>query len=261
MKLEITGFSAGYNKKPIVTDISFTLQPKTLTALLGPNGCGKTTLFKGLCHLIPSSGSCMLTSDDGGAPYNLMQLNNRKLAQHISYIPQKSSISASMPVLEAVLMGFQPFLPLLSRTGKSHRAAAFSALETVGMQDFAAHDFCTLSEGQKQLCILARTLVQNTDILLLDEPDSALDYPNRNKILNILRKIVYDNNKAGLLILHDPCTALNHCAQLLLMKEGRLIGSVHPDQDSETVLSEALSQLYGPVQVFRQHNRFFLYPL
>lgn len=260
MKLEVTGFSAGY-KKPIVSNVSFTLRSKTLTALLGPNGCGKTTLIKGLCHLIPSSGSCMLLPDNGHATYNLMQLSSRKLAQHISYIPQKSSLCASLPVLDAVLMGFQPFLPLLSRTGKSHRAAALSALETVGMQDFAAHDFCTLSEGQKQLCILARTLVQNTNILFLDEPDSALDYQNRNKILNILQNIVYDNNKAGLLILHDPCTALNHCNQLLLMKEGRLVSSVYPGRDSESVLSKALSRLYGPVQVFRQHNQFFLYPL
>lgn len=292
MSLEVTNFSAGYGKEPVVSDVSFTLEDGTLTALLGANGCGKTTLLKGLCHLIPFSGDCVLRQDavtgdkrlaqrdaatDGerfaqrgaatgahspvaqSAPLALHSLSSRQIARHISYIPQRSGVSLSLPVVEIVLMGFFPFLPLLSSPGRAQRDAALLALERVGMRDYAERDFLTLSEGQKQLCILARTLVQDTEILLLDEPDSALDYPNRNLVLNILEKIVTTENKAGLLVLHDPCMALDYCSRLLLMKEGRIIGSLSPADDSEALMSEALSELYGPVRVFRLDGHLFLY--
>ena len=254
--LEAERVRACYGSREIIRSADLHLREGELVALLGLNGSGKTTLLRSLCGLHRlSGGRCRVRGIDCAA------LREKARARLICYMPQRSGAVYSIRTEEVALMGCNPRLPLFGMPGEGDRKRVRSIFEQLSIAHLWGSDFLHLSEGQKQLVILARAIVQDAPAMLLDEPDSALDYSNRNKILNILRKIVYDNNKAGLLILHDPCTALNHCAQLLLMKEGRLIGSVHPDQDSETVLSEALSQLYGPVQVFRQHNRFFLYPL
>lgn len=273
MGLDVTDFSAGYGRDMIVRNISFSIPSGTLTALIGPNGCGKTTLLKGLCRLIPRSGKAILTSqadlasgksrntsEHSCASFDTDSCSARQLARHISYIPQRSGIHIPLTVLDVVLMGFQPFLPLLASPGKKHTADARTALAAVGMQDYASKNFQTLSEGQKQLCILARALVQKTQLLLFDEPDSALDYPNRHKMLHTIRQIVYDKKKTGLLILHDLGIALDYCDQLLVMKDGRLCGILHPQTDSEAVLSETLSCVYSPVKVFRHHGHCFLLP-
>lgn len=273
MGLDVTDFSAGYGSDMIVRNISFSIPSNTLTALIGPNGCGKTTLLKGLCRLIPHSGKAVLTSQccknlpearrpfsDPGIPIDTENCSSREIARHISYIPQRSGIHIPLTVLDVVLMGFQPFLPLLASPGKKHTTDARTALAAVGMQDYASKNFQTLSEGQKQLCILARVLVQKTQLLLFDEPDSALDFPNRHKMLHTIRQIVYDQKKTALLILHDLGIALDYCDQLLVMKEGRLCGILHPQTDSEFVLSEKLSAIYGPVKVFRHYGHCFVLP-
>lgn len=257
MDFIVTDFSAGYGKKQIVSGVSFRLESGTLTALAGANGCGKTTLLKGLCRLTTHRGSSVL-SQPGSPDIRLDSCSSREIARHVSYIAQKSGVHISLPVIEVVLMGFHPFLPLLSSPGRQHRAAARAALETVGLSGCAGQDFLTLSEGQKQLCILARALVQNSDLLLFDEPDSALDYPNRHKILNTIRKIVYDRQKAGLLVLHDLNLALDYCDQLLLMKNGTLIQTLRPREDSEETLTAGLGELYGPLRVFRREGRCFI---
>lgn len=121
----------------IVRNISFSIPSNTLTALIGPNGCGKTTLLKGLCRLIPHSGKAVLTSQccknlpearrpfsDPGIPIDTENCSSREIARHISYIPQRSGIHIPLTVLDVVLMGFQPFLPLLASPGKKHTTDA-----------------------------------------------------------------------------------------------------------------------------------------
>lgn len=257
MELRVTGFSAGYGADMIVKNISFSLPSGTLTALIGTNGCGKTTLLKGLCRLIPHRAEAAFICEDR-PPIDLNRCSARELSRYISYIPQRSSIHISLPVLDIVMMGFQPFLPLLSPTGKSHQRAALAALRAVGIEELADRDFLTLSEGQKQLCILARSLVQNTKLLLFDEPDSALDYPNRCKTFSALRKLIQEEHKTALLVLHDLSIALDYCDQLLLMRDGSLLETLHPKTDSERVLSDGFSKLYGPVEIFRHKGHCFI---
>ena len=182
--LRIEHLCTGYGSNRVLKDITFQAGSGTLTGLLGANGCGKTTLFRALCHQLPYTGSCIC----GGQ--SLTALSGRKLARQISYIPQRTGISISLPVLEVVLMGFNPRLGLLQNPTKAQEAQALWALSSVGMEGFAGKDYQRLSEGQKQLCILARTVVEDAPLLLLDEPESALDFAHRYRVMRLLREMV-----------------------------------------------------------------------
>lgn len=274
MGLTVTNFSAGYdsrknkNDDAVVRNVSFSLDDGSLTALIGANGCGKSTLLKGICRLIPAEGNCILQNaaalssaftKSGPNHLSLHRLSSRQMARLISYIPQRSGITISLSALDVVLMGFHPYLGLLESPGKVHREKTLAALKTVGLSEAKNQDFLTLSEGQKQLCILARTLVQDTSLLLLDEPDSALDFSNRQMLLQTIQKIVHTGQKTALLVLHDINLALDYCDQLLLMKDGIITQILYPKADSEKILSEALSGICGPVEVFRRDGHCFMY--
>jgi iron complex transport system ATP-binding protein len=239
--LEVQSLQAGYDSRLVLKGISFTLSPGSMTGLLGENGCGKTTLLKAIANLLPYKGDCLLQGR------SLKHRSTREMSRCISYIPQKSSLTMSLPVLDVVLMGFNPVLGLLEHPHAHQRQAALDALKTVGMEEFARRDFSTLSEGQKQLCIFARTLVEHAPLLLLDEPDSALDLRRRYEALLFLKKQVEHQDRAGLVCLHDPQLALQVCDQLLLLKDGVCIHILHPKTDPLNQMQEALSQLYGPV--------------
>lgn len=235
--------SAGYGQKNVLHDVSLSAESGTLTCLLGANGCGKTTLIKSLAGQLQHQGHCMLQGE--------MQedLSLRQRAQRISYIPQRSGITISLPVLDVVTMGFNPKLKLLEKPGKRQLAMARAALAETGMAAYEEQDYLTLSEGQKQLVILARLLIEETDLLLLDEPDSAMDFQNRHIMMRRIRDIIKGGGKAGILCLHDPMLALTYCDQIVLLKDGCCIGEIYPQSDAVEVMEPALRQIYGNVRV------------
>ena len=246
---EVQRISAGYGEKEIIHDISFEIEPHTLTALIGPNGCGKTTLLKSIVNLLDYQGKCLLHGE------NLSELSVRKLARKISYIPQRSGLHVSMSVLDVVLMGFNPVLKLLERPNKKQRQRAKDAIISVGLSAYMNKDYLTLSEGQKQLVLLARTMIEDTDLLILDEPDSALDFQNRYKILNILKQMTDNEEKAGILCVHDPAIALEFCQQIVVMKDGKIIDIIHPQTDSLERMEGTLRKIYGNVMLNKCTDR------
>ena len=246
---EVRHLSAGYGDKEIIREICFEVEPHTLTALIGPNGCGKTTLLKSIVNLLKYQGNCMLHGEA------LKELNIRKLARKISYIPQRSGIHMSMSVLDVVVMGFNPVLKLLERPNQKQKKKAKEAIASVGLLAYMDKDYLTLSEGQKQLVLLARTMIEDTDLLILDEPDSALDFQNRYLILNILKQMTDKEEKAGILCLHDPAIALEFCQQIVVMKEGKIIDILYPQTDSLERMEHALRRIYGNVTLNKCMDR------
>ena len=152
--------TAGYGNGHVVKDISFDLNKGCLMGVLGANGSGKTTMLKAICGILPHEGNCLMNNT------RLESLSVRQIAKLCSYIPQRSGISIDIPAIDVVLMGFNPQLGLLEHPSKNMQTSAMQALEQVGLAEKALTNYLHLSEGQKQLCILARTLVSGSKLLL-----------------------------------------------------------------------------------------------
>lgn len=241
--------SAGYGKHNVIENISFDLDSGTLMGMIGANGSGKTTLLKSLCGILPHQGTCQL--EDAV----LEELPPKQLAKLVSYIPQRSGITIDISALDVVLMGFNPHLGLLEHPNKAMKETAMEALLQVGLAGKEETNYLHLSEGQKQLCILARTLVSDSKLLLLDEPESALDFRFRHQMLSLLRSWVASRERSAIVTLHDPALALNFCDKLLLLSDGGILDIIEPKSDSLDKMEQMLSMVYGSISLQRCHNR------
>ena len=247
--LSVKRISAGYGKHNVIENISFDLDAGTYMGIIGANGSGKTTLLKALCGILPHEGTCALED------ITLEHLSARQIAKLVSYIPQRSGISIDISALDVVLMGFNPRLGLLEHPTKKMKATAIAALEQVGLGGKEGTNYLHLSEGQKQLCILARTLVSDSKLLLLDEPESALDFRFRYQMLSLLRSWVALGKRSAIVTLHDPSLALNFCDKLLLLADEGVLGILEPKAESLDKIEQMLSMVYGNISLQRCQNR------
>lgn len=245
----VSDLNAGYGGEPVIDEISFELEEGCLLGILGANGSGKTTLLKAMCGILPHGGSCTL---DGTV---LDGLSAREFARLASYIPQRSGISIDISVLDVVLMGFNPWLGLLEYPSSQMREKGRQALAQAGLAGREEDNYQHLSEGQKQLCILARTLAAGGKMLFLDEPESALDFRYRYRMLELLGNWVKKERRAAAAALHDPSLALNYCDCLLLLAGGRICSILSPGSDELEWMEEQLAAVYGRVSLQRCRNR------
>lgn len=243
--LSVSEISAGYGKKNIISNVSFSVDEHSVVGLLGANGCGKTTLLKAVCGIIQSSGKIEICGQ------NTNNLNERQLARLCSYIPQRSGISIDISALDVVLMGFNPELKLLESPNSEMREKAREMLSLVGLSERTDENYSQFSEGQKQLCILARSMVRACRLMLMDEPESALDFGGRYCMLEAVKNITVQNPCAALITLHDPQLALNVCTKILLMKDGKLISEIEPERNSLSEIENQLSEIYGELSVHK----------
>lgn len=255
--LDISGLSVSYGRKNIINNLNITLYSGEFTALIGNNGCGKSTLIKAVMNLIPHKGKCVLRfSSDKTTPENTAtfaqviteKLTPKKRAMYMTYIAQHSGISSSISVMDVCLMGYNHMLNPLAVPDSSMRCNVLKALEYVGLKDRAEDDFLSLSAGQKQMCILARSVIQNSPVMILDEPESALDITNRYEMLRTIREQA-DTNKCVLMSIHSPELALMYCDRLLFMKSGSIVDDIYVKDTDVSRLNEAFAKVYDNVCV------------
>lgn len=251
--LKVENIKAGYVGKTIIDDINFSTQPGELTALLGLNGTGKTTLLKVISGLLkPMDGKCFVGGED------IYKLKEKERAKHISYMPQRNSIIYSTEVIDIVLMGITPYLGVFDTPSKAHRELAYDILKIVGMEGFSRKNFLHLSEGQKQLIIISRSLIQNAEIMLFDEPDSALDFTNKHMVLNKIKEVVSRDNKSGIITLHDPNYALSYCDNIIILNEGTIFTQFRKQEVDRTFLYETFKNIYGRIDVLQHNNKYVI---
>lgn len=237
MKLEVHGLSIGYNGQPIGENLSLAIEPGQVMCLLGPNGCGKTTLFKTLLGLLPPiAGSIHID----GTPTST--LTRAELARHLAYVPQAHVPPFPYRVLEVVEMGRTARIGAFAAPGPADRQAALQALARLGIESLADADYSRLSGGQRQLVMIARALAQEAPVLIMDEPTASLDFGNQARVLNHILRLVEAGAHSVVLSTHDPDQAFALSARVVLMQAGQIIA--HGDAD--TVLNPAhLGRVYG----------------
>lgn len=241
--LQVAGLKAGYGQKNVIEDVSFSIEEGELVAVVGSNGCGKTTLIKAICGMVSHNGDCLI---DGRS---VDELKTREMAKICSYIPQQSGITMDISVLNVVLMGFNPYLGALKYPDGAMKARALEIIEQVGLGGRADDNYMTLSQGQKQLCILARAMVADSHLVLMDEPESALDFNVRYRMMDYISMWVKESGRVAVIALHDTNLALNYCDRLLLIKNGRIVESVLTRQDEVHVIEEKLRLIYGNISI------------
>ncbi len=192
MILNISNISIGYGQRKVQENISFSLQKGRITALMGPNGVGKSTLLKTIMGLIPPF-SGHITLDE----QNVLTMRVKERAQHICYMPQSYSPFLPFTVREALLMGRAPYVPLWHWPKKRDQDLVEKVLNELGITHLASKECTALSGGEQRMMLLARAMLQEPDFLLLDEPAAALDSQNEERLLAILHKL----SAAGLGIL------------------------------------------------------------
>ena len=221
-ELYVSDVSVYYGSKCAVQNVSFNIHPGQLTAIIGNNGCGKTSLIRAVMNLVKHSGKCML------GEVQLENMSVRKRAGMISYIPQRTGISISMTVREVCLLGFNPQLHMLESYNSNMRHRADKAIDSVGLAGLYDTDFLTLSEGQKQLCILARTLIEDSALLLLDEPAAGMNPSETAELMENIRKIRDTFQIAVMLIEHDMNLVMGICETIAVLNYGKIIAKGTP---------------------------------
>ncbi|WP_319542130.1 ABC transporter ATP-binding protein [uncultured Pseudodesulfovibrio sp.] len=231
--LHVNDLSFNYGDTPILENISFQVERGQLCGLFGPNGCGKTTLFKCcLKFLAQSSGSIRM---DGK---NVEQTSISKMARMVSYVPQEHKPPFPYLVKDVVLMGRTPHLSGLFGVSKHHKQKVSEAMDLIGITHMADTPYNQLSGGQRQMVLIARAVAQETPLLFLDEPTSALDFSNQIKIMNILRQIA-DQGTTIVACTHDPNHVLWFCDSVVVLDKQRFVAQGNPtDIMCDTVLDE-----------------------
>lgn len=236
MSVAVNHLNFSYGSRQVLHDISFTAEDGQLMSILGSNGVGKSTLFRCMLGLLPNyDGQVSMQGVDTRG------LSAGKLAKLAAYIPQTSMPAFHYNVEDIVLMGTTAALSPLSVPGKNQLELVAWALEELEISHLRKRCFHHLSGGERQLAVLARALVQQTKLLLLDEPTASLDPGNQLLVMRHLRRLT----QKGYTIIqstHDPEQAYLYADHILAMKDGRILIDGTPQQ----VLTDAvISELYG----------------
>ena len=241
MTLEVRDLSFGYGARVVGSGVDFALPRGEVLAVLGGNGCGKTTLFRTILGLLPPlEGAIAFEGRD------LSRMSTPARAKLFAYVPQQQAVAFAFTVTDAVLMGRAANIGWFAQPARTDRALAAQALERVGIARLADRPMTEISGGERQLALIARALAQGADVLVLDEPTANLDYGNKLRVLNEIERL-RGEGRTILLSTHDPDHALAHADRALLLANGRMLAMAAA---RDALTDETLTALYGvPVRV------------
>jgi iron complex transport system ATP-binding protein len=236
MRLEIRNAVCGYGFEAVVRDITVRVESGEILCLLGPNGVGKTTLFKTILGFLKLQGGEILLNGE-----NIKHWPRKRLARAIGYVPQAHTPPFPFTVLDVVIMGRTAHLGTFSSPSDRDIAVAEEALETLGVSHLKNRIYTEVSGGERQMVLIARALAQQPEILVMDEPTSNLDFGNQIRVLEQIKKL--SGKGLGVVMTsHFPDHVFLCSAKVALMKSNHefLVGSV-----DEVISEENLKAAYG----------------
>ncbi|MCL2231834.1 MAG: ABC transporter ATP-binding protein [Treponema sp.] len=231
--IEVRNISFSYGRNEVLKGISFDAESGDCVGILGNNGAGKSTLITCLNKILtPKTGEVYIDSQD------ILKMGRMETARRISYVAQKNEIS-QMTVFDSVLLGRRPYIKwALTRHDLN---LCSTVIEQLGLAHFKLRYMDELSGGELQKVMLARALVQQPKLLLLDEPTSNLDPKNQHEMLSLIQGLAQERNISVFIVIHDLNLALRYCNKFLLMRDG----VVFRYGDESIITEEAISVVYG----------------
>ncbi|GAB6097050.1 ABC transporter ATP-binding protein [Desulfatiferula olefinivorans] len=253
--IDVTDMSYAYGARPVFDRVSFTVKEGSVFCLIGPNGCGKTTLLDCILGVLtPDSGTLMILGREAASCGSAWRVRS------MAYVPQSHEGAFPYTVLDMVLMGRTAHLPFFSSPGRQDAAVALDALDKVGIVAMRDRPFTMLSGGERQLVLIARALAQETPVIVMDEPTAHLDFSHEFIVLETITALVREKGLAVIMATHFPNHAFyfeNHGidTQVAMLRHGGFIRSGTP----EAVLTrEYIHTLYGidsTIVTFDQNGR------
>lgn len=242
-----------YGEKDVLNGISVSIKKGSLVGILGPNGCGKTTLLRCVSgYLKPKRGSIKVEGREVSA------FGSRELSRMMALVPQHAVMEFDFTVRDIVLMGRNPHQKWFSQATEEDVLTAESAMRKTGVLELADRSVLTLSGGEWQRAIVARALCQQSSLMLLDEPVSNLDIKHQIDILRMVKDVVENNGITAVCVLHDINLAAQYCSDILMLKEGKtyLWGS-----PCEVISEQSIKSVYGiKTYLKNEQNKPYIIP-
>lgn len=222
--LTVDHLRTGYDSVDISRDLTYQFVPGKITSIIGPNGCGKTTFLKTLARILPSKGGEVLLNQQALTTYT-----SKEIAQQLAILSQVSESQIDLTVFDLVSFGRFPYQTGFRSLSANDQAQIQWALAITGLTAFARQSVAVLSGGQRQRVWIAMALVQDTEILLLDEPTTFLDPAHQLDILNVLKMINQEQQKTIVMTIHDINLASRFSDYIVAMKDGEIVADGTPE--------------------------------
>jgi iron complex transport system ATP-binding protein len=235
--LEVRNAYCGYGAKAVVKDISFTIAPGELLCLLGPNGVGKTTLFKTILGSLKLQAGEILLHDE-----DVSKWSRRRFATKVGYVPQAHTPPFPFQVLDVVTMGRTAHIGMFSSPSAHDVAIAEETLHTLGISYLRDSVYTEISGGERQLVLIARALAQQPEILIMDEPTSNLDFGNQIRVLEHIRNVAKKDRLSVILTTHYPNHALIYASKAVVLGRDNRVSVGTPQ---EVITEEYLKDAYN----------------
>ncbi len=237
IEIEVQQVTLGYGRRVVVSDLSLNIRPGQMMGLVGPNGCGKSTIIKALSRIIlPGSGRILLNGRD------IARIPRIELARQLGVVPQIPLLPSTFTVFEVVLMGRNPHLGLFQYEGSRDMDIAWRAMEKTSIQNLSRRRIGDLSGGEIQCVVIARVLAQETAAMLLDEPTANLDIGRQIEVLDLIKGLCRQQGLTVVIALHDLNLAAQYCDRLALLYDGRVHAEGTP---GEVINADNIRQVYG----------------
>jgi iron complex transport system ATP-binding protein len=234
VKISIKDLTFSYKSNKILDNLNINVDDSEIVSLVGPNGSGKTTLIKCIDRILKPKGSILLEGRE------VQEMKQQEIARQIGYVPQSSATPLATTVFDTVLMGRRPHISW--RVSDFDLDKVSDTLERLNLQDLAMRDFGQLSGGQKQKVLIARALVQEPTVLLLDEPTSNLDMKHQLDVMETISSMVKEKGISAVMAIHDLNLAARFSDKLVMLKKGLVYATGSPID----LLSEKnISDVYG----------------